>query len=170
MVGTGILRNNIRFSSPECYTTFWRTTIYSDALFWWDITPMLTLYWSGPYYRIWLFTLLCEVSIEHLQLVRYANRGCLLLRTPSPVPHWDLQVFLCWEPISPELVLIRTFEFRTSLGTYVLVCCWLEHSLPLYLILSSLLLLFSCAPNMANHYNLHLNSTFIQNALHIIFV
>ena len=50
-------------------------------------------YWSGPYYRIWLFTLLHEVSIEHLQRVRHANRGRLLLRTPGPVPLWDLHVF-----------------------------------------------------------------------------
>ena len=50
-------------------------------------------YWSWPYYRIWLFTKLREVSIEHLQRVRHANRGRLLLRTPGPVPRWDLQVF-----------------------------------------------------------------------------
>ena len=31
--------------------------------------------------------------MEHLQRVRHANRGRLLLRTPGPVPHWDLQVF-----------------------------------------------------------------------------
>ena len=36
-------------------------------------------YWSGPYYRIWLFTQLREVSIEHLQRVRHANRGHLVL-------------------------------------------------------------------------------------------
>ena len=50
-------------------------------------------YRSGSYNRIWLFTLLWEVSIEHLQRVRHANRGRLLLRTPGPVPLWDLQVF-----------------------------------------------------------------------------
>ena len=82
----GILPNNMRFPFPECYTTFWRMTIYSDILHWWDITPILTLYWSGPYYRIDFFTLLGEVSIEHLQRVRHANRGRLLLRTPGPVP------------------------------------------------------------------------------------
>ena len=49
--------------------------------------------WSWPYYRIWLFTYLREVSIEHLQRVRHANRGRLLLRPPGPVPLWDLQVF-----------------------------------------------------------------------------
>ena len=44
-------------------------------------------YWSWPYNRIWLFTLLREVSIEHLQRVRHANRGRLLPRTPGPVPY-----------------------------------------------------------------------------------
>ena len=33
------------------------------------------------------------VSIEHLQRVWHANRGRLLLRTPGPVPLWDLHVF-----------------------------------------------------------------------------
>ena len=36
---------------------------------------------------------LCEVSIEHLQRVRHANRRRLLLRTPGIVPLWDLHVF-----------------------------------------------------------------------------
>ena len=31
--------------------------------------------------------------MEHLQRVRHANRGRLFLRTPGPVPLWDLQVF-----------------------------------------------------------------------------
>ena len=34
MVGTGILSNNMRSSSPECYTTFWMMTTYSDTLYW----------------------------------------------------------------------------------------------------------------------------------------
>ena len=46
-----------------------------------------------PNYRIWLFTRLYEVSIEHLQRVRHTNRGLLLLRTPGHVPLWDLHVF-----------------------------------------------------------------------------
>ena len=76
-------------------------------------------YWSGPYYQIWLFTELWGVSIDHLQRVRHANRGRLLLWTPGSVQFWDLQVFL-W-PISPELVLFPDFEFRSSFGTSVLL-------------------------------------------------
>ena len=33
------------------------------------------------------------VSIVHLQRVRHANKRRLLLRTPGPVPLWDLQMF-----------------------------------------------------------------------------
>ena len=38
--------------------------------------------------------LILKVSIEHLQRVRHAKGGRLLLRTPGPVPLWDLHVFL----------------------------------------------------------------------------
>ena len=40
MVGTGILSNNMRSPSPECYTTFWMMTIYSDTFHWSGITPI----------------------------------------------------------------------------------------------------------------------------------
>ena len=40
MVGTGILSNNMRPPSPECYMTFWMMTIYSDTLHWSGITPI----------------------------------------------------------------------------------------------------------------------------------
>ena len=32
-----------------------------------------------------------------MQRVRHANRWRLLLRTPGPVPFWDLQMFFCWD-------------------------------------------------------------------------
>ena len=76
-------------------------------------------YWSWPYYRIRLFTELREVSIEHLQRVRHADRGRLLLRTPGPVPLWDLEVFLCLDQFLLNVSCFRTSEFRTSLGTSV---------------------------------------------------
>ena len=148
--------------SPECYTTFWMMTIYSDTLHWSGITPIfdpitdldlitefdflpncewfpwnicngcgmptedayssghLVLSFSGlafvllvetsdALYR-WDIILVCDnitvldillnlkfhqilVSIEHLQRVWHADRGRLLLRTPGPVPLWDLQMF-----------------------------------------------------------------------------
>ena len=53
--------------------------------------------------------------------VRHANRGRLLLRTPGPVPLWDLHVFECRDQSLLNLSCLRTFEFRTSLGTSLLL-------------------------------------------------
>ena len=38
--------------------------------------------------------LIFKVFIEHLQRARHAKGGRLPLRTPGPVPLWDLHVFL----------------------------------------------------------------------------
>ena len=73
------------------------------------------------------FVQLCEVSIEHLQRVCHANRGCLLLRTPGPVPHWDLHVFYCCDQSLLNLSCFQTFEFRTSLGTSILLLTSGQH-------------------------------------------
>ena len=43
MVGKGILSNNMKSPSPECFTTFWMMTIYSDTLHWSGITPITDL-------------------------------------------------------------------------------------------------------------------------------
>ena len=56
-----------------------------------------------------------------MQRVRHANRGRLLLRTPGPVPLWDLHVFLCRDQSLLNLSCLRTFEFRTPLGTSLLL-------------------------------------------------
>ena len=60
-------------------------------------------------------------SVEHLQRERHANRGRLLPRTPVPVQLCDLHVFLCRHQSLLNLSCFRTFEFRTSLGTSVLL-------------------------------------------------
>ena len=57
----------------------------------------------------------------HMQRVRHANRGRLLLRTSGPVPLWDLHVFLCRDQSLLNLSCLRTFEFRTPLGTSLLL-------------------------------------------------
>ena len=59
-------------------------TIHSDTLQWSGITQIFDHITNLDF-----ITELREVSIEHLQRVRYANRGRLLLRTPGPVPLWD---------------------------------------------------------------------------------
>ena len=56
-----------------------------------------------------------------MQRVRHANRGRLLLRTPGPVPLWDLHVFWCRDQSLLNLSCLRTFEFRTPLGTSLLL-------------------------------------------------
>ena len=62
-------------------------TIYSDTLHWLGITPIF-----DPDTDLDLITELQEVSLEHLQRVRHANRERLLLRTLGPAPLCDSQV------------------------------------------------------------------------------
>ena len=86
--------------------------------------PDLTFYRLWHYYRI-------QVSKGHLQRVWHVDRGRLLLWTPGPVPLWDLHVFLCRDQSLLNLSCLRTFEFRTPLGTSLLLwgfpninCVW----------------------------------------------
>ena len=93
------------WSERRSYQTIWGPPLpnVTRHSVWWPYTmtpsigqvlhQLLPCYWSWPYYRIWLFILLREVSIEHLQRVRHANRVRFLIRTPGPVTLWDLQVF-----------------------------------------------------------------------------
>ena len=84
-------------NSSHCSTTILSKHIISalsDTLHWSGITPIFDH--IADLDLITKFDLLLnwrEVSIEHLQRVRHANKGRLLLRTPGPVPLLDLQVF-----------------------------------------------------------------------------
>ena len=74
----------------------------------WTLLPILTLL---P--KFWGFH-------RTLQLVRLANRGRLLLRTPGPVPFGtcicsNVETILSW-----NCRVYGPFEFRTSLGTSIL--------------------------------------------------
>ena len=40
MVSTGIISSNIKFPYPEYHMTFWDMIIYSDALYWSDISSI----------------------------------------------------------------------------------------------------------------------------------
>ena len=98
-----------------------------DTLHWPDIS--LNRYFLTELDLITVFdviTLFREVSIGHLQRVQLANRGRLLLRTPSPVPFGtcicsNVETILSW-----TCHVYRPFEFRTYLGTsifrFVLIC------------------------------------------------
>ena len=57
-----------------------------------------------------------------MQRVRHANIGRLILWKPGLVPLWDLHVFPCWDQSRLNLSCFRTFEFRISLGSSVLLC------------------------------------------------
>ena len=76
----------------------------------WTLIPILTLLPNfGGYHRT-------------LQRVRLANRGRLLLRTPGPVPFGtcicsNVETILSW-----ACRVCGPFEFRTSLGTSILLC------------------------------------------------
>ena len=50
----GNLTKQYEAPSPEYYTTFWRMTIYSDTLHWWDITPI--------FYPLLIWTLLPNLT------------------------------------------------------------------------------------------------------------
>ena len=84
-----LIKHHKKCPSPKCYMTFWDMTIYSDSLHSSDISPhldlVIELYLIADFDLITRFR---EVFMKHLQWVRLANRGRLLLRTPSPVPFW----------------------------------------------------------------------------------
>ena len=86
------------WGSPLPYTTFWRMTIYI-VTFSIDETlhQFLTLYWSGPYNRIWLWHLIVWGFHRTFTTVAACQQ-----RTPTPpdtwsCPIWDLQMFSCWD-------------------------------------------------------------------------
>ena len=82
----------------------------------WTLIPILTLLPNfGGFHRT-------------LQRVRLANRGRLLLRTPGPVPFGtcicsNVETILSW-----TCHVYGPFEFRTSLGTSILLLWSLTNS------------------------------------------
>ena len=93
----GGLPNNSRSSSPECYTTFWMMTNYSDTLHWSGITPIF-----DPITDLDLIT-------EFDFLPNCATGAACQQRTLTPPDTWSfptsgLASVLILTPISPELV------------------------------------------------------------------
>ena len=85
IVDMGISSNIMKSTSPKCYMIFWNMIINSDTLHWSDISPYRDLITELDLITVFdTITLFREVSIRHLQRVRLANRGRLLLRTPGP--------------------------------------------------------------------------------------
>ena len=121
MVGTGILSNNMRSPSPECYTTFWMVTIYSDTLHWSGITPILTLFL--------ILTLLPNLTFYLIARGfhrTFATGAACQQRTLTPPDTWSrptlgLASVLMLRPISPELVLFLDF-WVTNIPRYFCFC------------------------------------------------
>ena len=121
MVDMGISSNIMKSPSPKCYMTFWDMTIYNDTLI--DQTLHLFANLLPNWTLIPILTLLPNFGGFHrtLQWVRLANRGRLLLRTPGPVPFGtcicsNVKTILSW-----PCHVYGPFEFRTSLGTSILL-------------------------------------------------
>ena len=122
MVDMGISSNIMKSPFPKCYMTFWDMTVYNDTLNWSDITPIANLLPNWTLLPI--LTLLPNFGGFHrtLQRVRLASRGRLLLRTPGPVPFGtcicsNVETILSW-----TCHVYGPYEFRTSLGTSILLC------------------------------------------------
>ena len=121
MVDMGISSNIMKSPFPKCYMTFWDMTMYNDTLNWSDITPICEVITELDF--ITDLTLLPNFGgfSRTLQRVRLANRGRLLLRTPGPVPFGtcicsNVETILSW-----TCHVYGPFEFRTSLGTSILL-------------------------------------------------
>ena len=87
----------------------------------WYYTSLRTYYRTWLYYRFWPYYPNFGGFHRTLQRVRLANRGRLLLRIPGPVPFGtcicsNVETILSW-----TCHVYGPFEFRTSLGTSILL-------------------------------------------------
>ena len=72
------------------------------------------------------FLVFLSMHVCHRVILRLANRGRLLLRTPGPVPFWTFICSKCWDhSFFPELVMstdLLSFEHPS-----VLLFCFITH-------------------------------------------
>ena len=110
----------------------------------WTLIPILTLLPNfGGFHRT-------------LQRVRLANRGLLLFWTPGPVPFWTCICSNVETNLSWTCHIYGPFEFRTSLGTsillyYIHVACDTDSQLPREMIYD---------PNMIHHFSIIQHATY----------
>ena len=103
----GDLTKQYEVPSPEFYTAFWKMTIYSDTLHWWDITPIFD--------PLLIWTLLPNLILIVWGFHRiFATGEPCQQRTLTPPDTWScptlgLVCVLMSRPISPELVLFPDF-------------------------------------------------------------
>ena len=62
-----------------------------------------------------------EVSEEHWQRLRHANRGRSLFRKVDPVPIGETKICFILKLFSAELALFSDLQFRSSFGTSILL-------------------------------------------------
>ena len=105
MVGTGILSNNMRSPSPQCYIIFWIMTIYIDTVHWSGITPIFD--------PLLIWTLLPNLTFYLIARGFhriFATGAACQQRTLTPQDTWScptlgLASVLMSRSISPDLVL-----------------------------------------------------------------
>ena len=84
----------------------------SDTLYRYEIIPVCDII-TGPNNLTECEFQLTLASIEHLQRVWHADRGCLLLRTPDPVPFGLAYVLLVeTNPFPNSSLFFRTMLFE----------------------------------------------------------
>ena len=137
LLGQGYVREHFKSSLRKFYGRYWgvikhyevslsqmlHAILEHDNIQWHPplirhYTNLWTYYRTGPNYWNWHCYQISGGFHRTLQRLRLANRGRLLLRTHGPVSFRNL---LMLRPFSPELVMFSDFEFRTSLGTSILL-------------------------------------------------
>ena len=86
MVDIGFSSNNMKYFSRRNFMIFWGMTISSDSIHWYDISLSRDIITKLDLITDFDRSRFPEVFMEHLQRLRLANSGRLLLRTPGPVP------------------------------------------------------------------------------------
>ena len=118
----GDLIKQYEVTSPKCYMTFWDMIIYTDTFHWSDISLNRDLVTELDLITVFdIITLFREVSTGDLQRMRLANRGSFLLRSLGPVPYGTCICSKVETIHSWTCLVYGLFEFRTSLGTSILL-------------------------------------------------
>ena len=92
------LKSSMSFFMSDCI--FAKSISFLDSM----TTPDSAIFSLDLSEKINIILSFKEVSIEHLQRVRLANRGRLLLRVPGPV-YFGLTFVLMLRPFAPEIVV-----------------------------------------------------------------
>ena len=145
------LRSSLRkfYGRYGDYLTIWGPTLPNVTRHsgWWPpwVTPSIDQALHQYFTLLLIWTLLPNLTFY--LIARGFNRTfatdvAYQQRTLTPPETWSLQVFLCWDQSLLNLSNLRTFEFRTSLGTSVFAL----HLMYATAIFSLILYLYIYAP------------------------